>query len=98
MCIFCRAKMNSLSMLDRGLGPMLFLTSMALNFLFHGRIRMVSSMSLSSHPPKAKKIAEKIIFGAKEGENRGDKPMNPPRVRLDYYNWLRDNTRKDKQV
>lgn len=39
---------------------------------------------------KTKKVVDKITFGVKDGEYRGECAMNPPRVRLDYYNWLRD--------
>ena len=46
----------------------------------------------------AKKLAGKISFGIKEGEYRGDNAMNPPRIRVDHYSWLRDETREDKEV
>lgn len=55
----------------------------------------------SISPPRAKKIEEIMYFGINpkdKHEIRGDKPMNPPKTRVDYYNWLRDNSRKDEDV
>ena len=52
-------------------------------------------------PPRAKKVLQTISFGINNldsDEDRGDDPMNPPRFKQDYYNWLRDETRKDETV
>ena len=48
---------------------------------------------------KAKKVPHQIKFGyVGDDEDRGENPMNPPRVRIDHYHWLRDETRKNKEV
>ena len=85
---------------DKMFAPILFATSIAVNLSFLLLTRSASSLSarLPKGPPTAKRIAGKISFGIKEGEYRGDNAMNPPRVRVDHYNWLRDETREDKEV
>jgi hypothetical protein len=54
--------------------------------------------SLFIQPPIAKKVLEKIHFGFKKEQFRGDNPINPPVFRDDYYQWLRDDTRESKEV
>jgi protease II len=56
---------------------------------------------LRSQIPRAKKIEDRIYFGVNPKdpeEDRGPNAMNPPKSRVDYYNWLRDETRKDPVV
>ena len=56
---------------------------------------------MRSQAPRAKKISDLIYFGINPkdpGEDRGPNPMDPPKSRVDYYNWLRDETRKDPVV
>ena len=66
--------------------------------------RMLSTVAVSKRleaVPKAKKVAENIYFGVNpedEEEFRGNHAMNPPKVRQDFYNWLRDDDRKDSEV
>jgi hypothetical protein len=48
---------------------------------------------------KAKRIPHEVKFGyCGDDEDRGDNLMIPPRIRLDYYHWLRDETRKNQDV
>ena len=52
-------------------------------------------------PPVAKKIPHEIHFGVNPlnpSEVRGEKPMNPPKVSIDPYFWLRDDTRSKEEV
>ncbi|CAM9371202.1 unnamed protein product, partial [Chrysoparadoxa australica] len=48
--------------------------------------------------PRAKKIAHTLKFGSVPGENRGARPMNPPKEHTDDYYWLRDDSRKNRAV
>lgn len=57
-----------------------------------------SASQLPILPPKAKKVASQIRFGVQQGQIRGSNPMNPAKFKTDYYNWLRDETRKDETV
>ncbi|KAA8492595.1 Protease 2 [Porphyridium purpureum] len=49
-------------------------------------------------PPIAEKKPAQVLFGKVAGENRGESPMDPPRVRMDDYFWMRDDKRKDPKV
>ena len=51
-----------------------------------------------SNLPVAKKINHNIIFGSVDGENRGNNPMKYNLIKNDQYYWLRDDTRKNKDV
>ena len=56
---------------------------------------------LRARVPIAKKVKDIIYFGINPkdpSEDRGPNPMNPPKERVDWYNWLRDETRKDPEV
>jgi len=48
--------------------------------------------------PIAKKVEHFVKFGFIEGENRGKNPMNPPLEVPDPYYWMRDDSRKDKEI
>ena len=48
--------------------------------------------------PIAKKAEHYVKFGAVDGENRGKNPMNPPIEKLDTYYWMRDDSRKNKEI
>jgi protease II len=55
----------------------------------------------STLPPIAKKVPTKIYIGKnplKPNEFRGNNIMDPPIERLDDYQWLRDETRKNTEV
>lgn len=39
-----------------------------------------------------------MYFGKVKGQNRGEKPMDPPVVHDDPYYWMRDDKRKDSKV
>ena len=72
---------------DKVFGTVVFTTVCALNLHL---VRSLASAGLAkstlppskprSQAPKAKKIEEKIVFGVKGDEYRGENPMNPPRV------------------
>eukprot|EP00966_Prymnesium_polylepis_P307857 7114401-Prymnesium_polylepis.1 len=49
-------------------------------------------------PPVAKRVWHTVSFGAVHGENRGDRPMDPPRTRTDDLFWLRDDSRQSEEV
>lgn len=49
-------------------------------------------------PPIAEQRPHEVVFGAVEGENRGEKPFAQQRRRTDNYFWLRDDERKDPKV
>merc|ERR1712223_775343 len=51
-----------------------------------------------SKPPIALQKPHKVIFGAVEGENRGEYPFKDQRYRNDHWFWLRDDSRKNKEV
>ncbi|HJM44778.1 MAG TPA: hypothetical protein QF644_02385, partial [Candidatus Poseidoniaceae archaeon] len=48
--------------------------------------------------PIAKKVEHYVKFGDIDGENRGKNPMNPPIEKLDTYYWMRDDSRKNKEI
>jgi Prolyl oligopeptidase, N-terminal beta-propeller domain len=51
--------------------------------------------------PVAKKVPDTIYFGVNPKdpkEDRGPNPMDPPKTRVDEYNWLRDESRKSPEV
>ena len=48
--------------------------------------------------PIAKRELTKVKLGFVDGEQRGDDLMNPPKELDDYYYWLRDDDRKNKDV
>lgn len=52
----------------------------------------------ASGPPQAIKVLDKIAFGKHATEYRGKEAMDPPVFRDDHFNWLRDETRKKKEV
>ena len=61
---------------------------------------MGSPKSLSV-PPVAARRRDTMYFGKhpdKPDEFRGHKAMDPPMMRYDDYNWMRDETRKDEKV
>ena len=63
--------------------------------------RRLSHLQMSWTPPVAKKVPTKVYFGVdptKPGEYRGELPMNPPKIRVDSYFWLRDESREDEEV
>ena len=63
--------------------------------------RRFSNLQMSWVPPVAKKIPTKVYFGVdpnKPDEYRGDHAMNPPKIRIDSYFWLRDETREKEEV
>lgn len=70
------------------------------------RTRCLSTLSVSTppacvSPPVAAKRIDKMYFGKhpnKPNEFRGHHAMDPPIVRYDAYNWMRDETRKDEKV
>mmetsp|Transcript_8748 Transcript_8748/g.10460 ORF Transcript_8748/g.10460 Transcript_8748/m.10460 type:complete len:783 (+) Transcript_8748:487-2835(+) len=49
-------------------------------------------------PPIAAQKDHRVLFGQKEGENRGTKPFKNPRFRSDPWFWLRDDERKSEEV
>jgi oligopeptidase B len=51
-----------------------------------------------SNIPIADRKLEKVKFGLVDGEDRGVNLINPPKEIDDYYFWLRDETRKRKDV
>ena len=51
-----------------------------------------------SKPPIALQKPHKVIFGAVEGENRGEHPFKDQRYRDDPWFWLRDDSRENKEV
>ena len=75
-------------------------------FLFLGTcvpvlVSAMRSKQLRARVPLAKKVMDTIYFGVNPkdpSEDRGPNPMNPPKERTDWYNWLRDETRKDPEV
>ena len=89
---------------DKLLGPSLFLTSLLIVTRFRYFSALSFKMSTVSNANsvklvKAKKIPHEIKFGyIGDEEDRGENPMNPPRVRVDQYHWLRDETRKNQDV
>jgi oligopeptidase B len=95
--------MNFQVLNDKMLGPVMF-ASAVIPMVLLARLRVISSLatsSVSKFPPggvRAKRLPEKITFGVNGEENRGKNPMNPPRVRIDYYNWLRDESRRNEEV
>ncbi len=36
-----------------------------------------------------------VVKGKVEGESRGPNPMDPPKVFIDNYYWMRDDERKN---
>lgn len=51
-------------------------------------------------PPIAERHLTNVYFGKESKKFKGNSPylMNPPLVKKDYYNWLRDDERKNKNV
>lgn len=57
------------------------------------------SLSLEvAKPPVARREARVVTFGRVEGENRGPNAMDPPKVLIDDYFWLRDDNRESPEV
>lgn len=90
-------------------GSLLFASSLLLTHLYqryaayHTRKLNCSQKSVGSgvgkqRPPVAKKVKHEIVFGYHPSQYRGDNVMNPPKKRIDYYQWLRDDDRKDKEI
>lgn len=88
-------------------GPLLFVGSTFMTMMVTtSRSISLKSRSFSSFTrlysaPVAKKVVETIFFGKTPlfpDQYRGPMPMDPPRTKLDSYNWLRDETRKDEAV
>lgn len=52
----------------------------------------------SSDAPIAAQRPHRVTFGAVEGENRGELPMDPPLQRDDPWFWLRDDDRESEEV
>ena len=48
--------------------------------------------------PIAKRELTKVKLGFVKGEQRGSNLMNPPKELDDYYYWLRDDKRTNKDV
>ena len=75
-------------------------------FLFLGTcvpvlLSAMRAKQLRARVPIAKKVKDTIYFGVNPKdptEDRGPNSMNPPKERTDWYNWLRDETRKDPEV
>lgn len=60
--------------------------------------RRVVHGPMRSTPPVPARLPHKLTFGKVDGENRGESPMDPPRTTTDDLYWLRDDSRKDKEV
>lgn len=70
-------------------------------FLATGLAASMSTGSLSlevAKPPVARREARAVTFGRVEGENRGPNAMDPPKVLIDDYFWLRDDRRESPEV
>ena len=52
----------------------------------------------SAQEPIAKRQKSFSTFGKFEGQNRGENLIDPPIKKEDYYGWMRDETRSDKDV
>ena len=77
----------------------LALGAAAATSLFNERVQALSAAAKSKAvPPVAPRRPKDILFGKVAGEDRGPNPMDPPIVRQDPYFWLRDDTRKDKDI
>ena len=48
--------------------------------------------------PVAKRVPHEVKFGKVDGENKGDNPMDPPKVWTDDLYWMRDDERKSEDV
>eukprot|EP00633_Aureoumbra_lagunensis_P005305 CAMPEP_0197320118 /NCGR_PEP_ID=MMETSP0891-20130614/57760_1 /TAXON_ID=44058 ORGANISM="Aureoumbra lagunensis, Strain CCMP1510" /NCGR_SAMPLE_ID=MMETSP0891 /ASSEMBLY_ACC=CAM_ASM_000534 /LENGTH=756 /DNA_ID=CAMNT_0042811353 /DNA_START=34 /DNA_END=2304 /DNA_ORIENTATION=- len=59
---------------------------------------MSTSCALSEGPPIAKIKPKTVYFGKVEGEDRGENPMDPPKILEDGYFWMRDDKRKDAEI
>ena len=51
-----------------------------------------------SKPPIAAQKVHKVVFGAVDGENRGENAFKDNRYRDDYWFWLRDDSREKEEV
>ena len=58
----------------------------------------VAALTSAMRPPVARRSPHRVSFGKVVGENRGEKPMDPPLVVNDDYFWIRDDTRKDEEI
>ena len=77
----------------------LALGAAAATSLFNERVQALSAAAKSKAvPPVAPRRPKDIQFGKVAGEDRGPNPMDPPIVRQDPYFWLRDDTRKNKDI
>ena len=64
-------------------------------------VRNYRATAAKVSPPVAKKIPHEVHFGINPinlSEARGEIPMNPPKVSIDPYFWLRDDTRSKEEV
>ena len=75
----------------------LALGAAAATSLFNERVQALSAKA-KAVPPVAPRRPKDIQFGKVNGEDRGPNPMDPPKIRQDPYFWLRDDTRKDKEI
>jgi oligopeptidase B len=79
--------------MEKYIGPMLF---SSITIIMRSLATVASTL-----PPIAKKVPTKIYIGKnplKSNEFRGNNIMDPPIERLDDYQWLRDETRKNTEV
>lgn len=87
-------------------GPLLFTSFALMSVVVASRYislkpRTFTSLTRLYSAPVAKKVAETMYFGKSPlfpDQYRGEQPMDPPKTKIDSYNWLRDETRKDKTV
>ncbi|KAJ8609695.1 hypothetical protein CTAYLR_009386 [Chrysophaeum taylorii] len=61
-------------------------------------VASTSALSAEIRPPVARREAQEVLFGAVPGENRGTRPMTPPRRLVDEYYWMRDDKRESPEV
>lgn len=99
-------------MIDGMMGPSAFILSVVLSVGNSYKTKFPRSLvsqnlssrlfsSTTSGPPTAKKIPTEVYFGVNPSdaeESRGAHAMNPPRVRVDEYFWLRDESRESEEV